>query len=104
MINPTLTLPLTDIQQLCRRHRLKSLALFGSAIREDFRPDSDVDFLVEFSPEASPDFGQLLDIQAELERLVGHPVDLIERRAVEQSRNYIRRHQILSRLEPIYVA
>ena len=104
MINLALRLPLTGIEQLCRRHRIKSLALFGSAVREDFNPDSDVDFLVEFSPDGPPDFAQILGIQAELERLVGRPVDLIERRAVEQSRNYIRRHQILSHLEPIYVA
>ncbi|MBK5965758.1 DNA polymerase subunit beta [Thiocystis minor] len=104
MINQRLKLPMADIRQVCRSHRIKSLALFGSAIREDFRPDSDVDFLVEFSPDTPPDFARILDIQSELERLVGHPVDLIERRAVEQSRNYIRRHQILNHLEPIYVA
>ncbi len=104
MIHPALNLPVVAIGLLCQRHRIKTLALFGSAIREDFGSDSDVDFLVEFTPDAAPDLTQIVAIQHELEQLVGRPVDLVERKAVEHSRNYIRRRQILSRLEPVYVA
>jgi hypothetical protein len=104
MINPALHLPLAAISQVCQAHRIKTLALFGSAVREDFRADSDVDVLVEFAPEAAPDFAEVVAVQEALERLIGRPVDLLERRAVEQSRNYIRRRAILSRIEPIYVA
>jgi predicted nucleotidyltransferase len=104
MINPALKLPLAAISQVCRNHRIKTLALFGSAIHEDFRADSDVDFLVEFAPDAEPGLTELFSLQQELERLVGHPVDLVERKAVEQSRNYIRRHHILRQVEPVYVA
>ena len=104
MINPALDLPVAAICRVCQQHRIKTLALFGSALREDFRAESDVDFLVEFTPDAAPNLTQIVAIQHELERLVGRPVDLVERNAVEHSRNYIRRRQILSQLEPIYVA
>lgn len=104
MINPTIHLPLTAISHLCQAHRIKTLALCGSAIREDFRADSDVDVLVEFAPDAVPDFAEVLAIQRELEGLIRRPVDLLERKAVEQSRNYFRRHAILNRIEPIYAA
>jgi predicted nucleotidyltransferase len=104
MIHPALNLPLPALRQFCRNHRIKTLALFGSAIREDFRPDSDVDFLVEFDPDAEPGLMELVAMQEELERLVGRPVDLVEKKAIEQSRNYLRRKHILSHLEPIYVA
>lgn len=104
MIHPALKLPVAAIHQVCRQHRIKTLALFGSAIREDFGSDSDVDFLVEFTPDATPDLTQMLTLQRELEQLVGRPVDLVERHAVEHSRNYLRRRQILSRLESVYVA
>lgn len=104
MIHPSVHLPLTAIGEICQAHRIKTLALFGSAVREDFGADSDVDVLVEFSPDTTPDFAEILAIQNELELLFRRPVDLLERRAVEQSRNYIRRRAILSRIEPIYVA
>jgi hypothetical protein len=104
MINPAVHLPLAAISQVCQAHRIKTLALFGSAVREDFRADSDVDVLVEFAPDAAPDFAEVVAIQEELERLIGCPVDLLERKSVVQSRNYIRRRAILSQIEPIYVA
>jgi uncharacterized protein len=104
MINPAVHLPLAAIGQVCQAHRIKTLALFGSAVREDFRADSDVDILVEFAPDAAPDIAEVVAIQDELERLIGRPVDLLERKSVEHSRNYIRRRAILSQIEPIYVA
>ncbi len=104
MINPAVHLPLAAISQICQAHRIKTLALFGSAIREDFLADSDVDLLVEFIADAVPDFAEVQAIQEELVRLLGRPVDLLERKAVEQSRNHIRRRAILSQIEPIYVA
>lgn len=102
MINPAIHLPLTAISHLCQAFRIKTLALCGSAIREDFRVDSDVDVLFEFAPDAAPDFAEVLAIQRELERRIRRPVDLLERKALEQSRNYIHRHDILNRIEPIY--
>ena len=103
MINPALNLPRDEIAELCRRHRIKRLSLFGSATRADFRLESDVDFLVELDPQAKIGFTEYLDMQEALADIVGRPVDLVERQMVEESRNYIRRRHILNHLEPIYV-
>ena len=88
----------------CRRWQIVELALFGSVLRDDFRPDSDVDVLVRFDPEARYGFFDLVHIQDELSELLGRNVDLVEREAVERSENYIRRGHILSGLEQVYVA
>ena len=92
------------LADFCRRHHIRELALFGSALREDFRPDSDVDLLVTFAPDVRLSLFDLGAMQQELEALFDRPVDLVERRDVEQSENYIRRRHVLSSLEPIYVA
>jgi len=97
-------LPRERIADFCRRWLITELAIFGSALREDFRPDSDVDVLVTFEPGVQWDFRQWLEMIEELETLLGRKVDLVERRLVEQSKNYIRRKHILSNLERIYVA
>ena len=64
-----------DIARFCRRHHIRRLALFGSVLRDDFRPESDVDVLVEFEPGHTPGFG-FFDMQDELSRLIGQRVDL----------------------------
>jgi uncharacterized protein len=104
VIHPDLKLPRDEIAEFCRRHHIKTLSLFGSATRGDFRPDSDVDFLTEFDPEVSIGLAEYLDMEEKLAGIVGRPVDLIERKTIEQSRNYIRSKHILSNLEPVYVA
>jgi predicted nucleotidyltransferase len=70
----------------------------------DFRPDSDVDVLVTFSPGSDWGVEHLLDMKEELEALFGRTVDLVEKRLVEESRNYIRRKHILSHMEAVYAA
>lgn len=94
------------IEALCRRFHVQKLEVFGSAARgHDFDPArSDADFLVTFAPEAVRSFATLLDLQDTLEDLLGLSVDLVERPAIEQSRNYIRRRHILDGAEPLYVA
>jgi hypothetical protein len=65
------------IAEICRRHHIRRLSLFGSVLRDDFRPDSDVDMLVEFEPGHTPGFFGLYDIEQELSAAVGQrPVDL----------------------------
>lgn len=64
------------IKTFCRRHHIRRLALFGSVLRSDFRPDSDVDVLVEFEPNARLGFIGLATIQRELSGLIGRQVDL----------------------------
>jgi predicted nucleotidyltransferase len=67
--------PLRPIEAFCRRHHIRRLALFGSVLRDDFGPESDVDVLVEFEPGRVPGFA-FFDLQDELSRLVGRRVDL----------------------------
>jgi predicted nucleotidyltransferase len=74
---PPLALPLAEIAALCRRYRVRELALFGSALRPDFRPDSDLDLLVEFEPGTRVTFLTLGELEAELEALLGRAVDLV---------------------------
>ena len=88
----------------CHAHNIRKLWLFGSVLREDFRSDSDIDVLVEFAPGAGLSLGGFLRVQRELGELLGRDVDLVQRKSVESSRNYIRRRHILSSLEPLYVA
>jgi predicted nucleotidyltransferase len=92
------------IAEFSRKWKITEFALFGSVLREDFRPDSDVDVLVTFSPDSDWGVEHLLDMKEELEALFGRAVDLVEKRLVEESRNYIRRKHILSHMEAVYAA
>jgi predicted nucleotidyltransferase len=96
--------PKDRIAAFCQKWKITELALFGSVLREDFRPDSDVDVLVTFSPDSDWGVEHLLDMKEELEALFGRAVDLIEKRLIEESRNYIRRKHILSHMEAVYAA
>ena len=78
------------------------MALFGSVLCEDFRPDSDVDVLVSFAKDAHYTLLDLARMEGELEKIFGRKVDLVELSAVEKSRNYIRRKSILASAETIY--
>jgi predicted nucleotidyltransferase len=73
-------------------------------LREDFRPDSDLDVLVTFAPEANWGLLDQVQMQQELELLLGRTVDLVSRRAIERSTNWIRREEILRTAQPVYVA
>ena len=97
-------IPQNDVRAFCQRHRIRRLALFGSVLREDFRSDSDIDVLVDFEEGAEPGLFELVGMQEELSRVLGRQVDLVERRAVERSENYIRRRHILNSAETVYVA
>lgn len=96
--------PREAITQFCQRWRIAELDLFGSVLRDDFRPDSDVDVMVVFESGVRWSFEDLLRMREELERIFGRRVDLVEKRLVEQSPNYIRRRHILNHMENIYVA
>lgn len=69
--------PHDKIQDFCRRHNIRKLAFFGSVVRADFQPGSDIDVLVEFGPESKVGFFELFDMEQELSRLLGgRKVDL----------------------------
>ena len=99
-----LALPQEKLEAFCQRWRIDEFALFGSVLREDFGPDSDLDVMVTFSPEASWGLLDHLRMELELVELLGREVDLLTRRAVEQSRNWIRRREILDTAEVVYAA
>jgi uncharacterized protein len=94
-----------ELRDLCRRFHVRRLEVFGSAARSaDFDPArSDIDFLVEFAVEEG-DFGRFIDFKEALEALLDRRVDLVDRKAIEASRNYIRKQHILAGAEPIYAA
>jgi uncharacterized protein len=77
----------------CHRWRITELALFGSVLREDFRPESDVDVLVSFEPDAPWSLWDLSTMRHELEEIFGREVDLVEKKAL---RNSFPRHAILT--------
>ncbi len=89
------------IAVFCQKWRIREMSLFGSALRADFNPDSDLDFLVSFEQGARLDIEALLDMKEELESHFGRPVDLVEKEAL---RNPWRKHEILKNREVIYAA
>ena len=92
------------IEAFCKKWKIRELALFGSALRDDFRPDSDVDFLVSFSPSAAWGLLDHAAMERELAEIVGRSVDLVSRKAVERSHNWIRRRAILESAQVLYAA
>jgi predicted nucleotidyltransferase len=90
------------LADFARRWRVTELALFGSALRDDFGPESDVDLLVTFDPDAPWSLFDLVEMKLDLEELFGREVDVMTRRAIEKSSNWIRRESILNTALPIY--
>jgi uncharacterized protein len=99
-----LPVPNAQIADFSKRWDITELAFFGSVLRDDFSPDSDVDILVSFAPATHIGLIELVTIQEELQEILGRKVDLVTRHSVEQSWNYIRRKSILDSLEVIYAA
>src|SRR5258708_13161616 len=90
------------IHSFCRKWRINELSVFGSILRDDFRPDSDIDFLVTYDENAEWDLSNHVQMQEKLGELVGRPVDLLTRYAVETDPNCIFRSAVLSSLKQIY--
>jgi len=95
--------PPEAIAAFCERWDVVELALFGSVLREDFGPESDIDVLVTFCPGGTPGLA-FVSMADELSDMLGRPVDVLTRPSVEGSRNYIRRKAILESAEVIYAA
>lgn len=86
----------------CRKWKIEELALFGLVLREDFRPDSDIDVLVTFAADVVLSIHDYLGMKQERETLFGRKVDLLDRPTLEKSWNYIRRDSILHTAQIIY--
>jgi predicted nucleotidyltransferase len=97
-------LPLQRLREFCSKWKVAELAVFGSYLREDFTSESDIDFLVTWAPEADWSLLEHLSAQDELSQLLGRRVDLVTRRSVERSANYIRREHILESARVVYAA
>jgi uncharacterized protein len=96
--------PREEIAEFCRKWRVSELALFGSVLRDDFRPDSDVDVLLTFAPDAGISLFDYVDMQDDLEAIFGRKVDVVNRRAVEKSPNRFRKRSILRSARTVYAA
>ncbi|WOB45519.1 nucleotidyltransferase family protein [Thermoleptolyngbya oregonensis NK1-22] len=91
-----------QIQQFCDRWQIVEFALFGSVLRDDFRPDSDIDVLVTFAPEAERGLSETLQMKDELQTIFNRKVDFIVKAAIERSENWLRRKNILESAQVIY--
>jgi uncharacterized protein len=92
------------VADFCRRWKVAELAVFGSALRDDFRPDSDIDLLVTFQPDADWSLLDQSTMEDDLSALLGRKVDLVSRRAIERSQNWIRRRAILESAQRVHAA
>ena len=102
MVSLAVELPNESLKAFCEKWKIRELAVFGSALRDDFRADSDVDFLASFADDARWSLWDVIGAEQELAEIVGRPVDLVERGTVEQSENWIRRNNILKSARVIY--
>jgi uncharacterized protein len=101
MSTPKIPFSADQIAAFCQKWKITELAVFGSVLRNDFRPDSDVDVLVSFADDAHWSLYDWVDMQAELKGVLGRDVDLVEKKGVH---NPFRRHAILTTKRVIYAA
>ncbi len=92
------------IAEFCQRWQIKEFYLFGSVLREDFRRDSDIDIMVSFEADAPWGLLEFVRIKRELETLLGREVDLVTKKSIEQSHNWIRQQEILGTAQLVYVS
>jgi predicted nucleotidyltransferase len=100
--NLKIPLPLQRIAAFCRRWDIARLEVFGSALRDDFRTDSDVDLVATYAPQAQWSLLDRVRMKLELETMLGRPVDLLNRRALEKARTHARAAAILAQAQPLY--
>lgn len=97
-------LPLPALSTFCHRWKISELALFGSALRDDFATDSDIDLLATFAPDATWSLFDHVRMELELGEILGRRVDLVGRDAVEASHNPILQRETLGAAEVVYAA
>ena len=103
-MRPQVELPQDRIEAFCSKWKVVEFALFGSVLRDDFGPESDVDVLVTFADDARWGLLDHARMERELSVVIGRDVDLVTRSAVERSPNWIRRREILDGARSLYAA
>lgn len=98
---PNIDVPTERIEAFCRKWKIKELSLFGSVLRDDFGPDSDVDVLVEFEPDPPWGLYEIVDMQDELTEMFAHEVHIAMKPGLK---NPFRRHEILRSRRVVYAA
>ncbi|MEO7995033.1 MAG: nucleotidyltransferase domain-containing protein [bacterium] len=101
-VKTAIPLPVEQLEAFCQAHDIIRLELFGSILREDFRAESDVDFLVMFAPDRPCGLFELFRLEDALSDLLKRPVQLTERMGVEEMRNTLRRDEILRTVRVLY--
>jgi len=106
MLQPQMNveLPNERVAEFCRKWKIIELALFGSVLRDDFHAESDLDVLITPGPDARWSAFDMMHMGEELAGIVGRPVDVVSRRGLDFSRNYLRRRCILESARTIYAA
>jgi predicted nucleotidyltransferase len=97
-------IPSEKIVEFCEKWGIQEFAFFGSVLRDNFNSSSDIDVLVTFHEKAKTTLFDIVRMENELTELFGRKVDLVSRRGIESSRNYLRRDAILSSAESVYAA
>ena len=100
-MNPKVEIPVDRIAEFCQSNRIRRLALYGSVLRDDFEPDSDVDVLVEFEPGRRVGLA-FITMQDELSKVFGRRIDMSTFAGVEESRNWLLKAEILDSAEVVY--
>lgn len=103
-MEPRIPIDQEKIAAFCEKWKVVEFSLFGSVLTDEFRPDSDVDVMVEFEKDAHPTLFSMVDMEDELTELFGRKVDLLTRRSVVSDENYIMRKSILSNTRVVYAA
>jgi uncharacterized protein len=91
-----------ELEAFCQKAQIREFALFGSILRDDFRPDSDIDILVIFDPDCKIDLMGFVGLEYDLEDWLDREVDLVEKETVKGDRNWIRRKEILNNHQILY--
>ena len=99
-MSPKVNIPADSLEKFCRQYQVRRMALFGSVLRDDFRPDSDIDILVVFEPSARVTFVTLGRMKRELSALFERPVDLVPQEGLKPAI----REAVLASSEEVYAA
>lgn len=101
-LTPRIPLDMEKIETFCKKWQIVEFSLFGSVLTDEFRPDSDVDVMVKFAPEARVGLFEMVDIEDDLKAIVGRDVDIVTRPSIERSENYLMRRSILAGTRTFY--